>query len=290
MKTVLKSVVFLLLVGVLVAAGVTFAQTANDPESVGHAFEEAANAHDIELAMSYFADDAVWFLAGDPTGLYYGKDAIRANLEGLFAQNYHLDVVSNEVTGDVRVGLANVSLDTWTGLGIAPLQSPAQMVIRDGKIKTIVVSLTPESGEKLGTALAQLPPADDPVSILRTGFGVVNAGVYDPSATFADDAVITVIPPPPGTNGVISGSEALAAWIQDTVNQHIYLELTMAVPTGPNTAVALVKVSLDPWRDMGIESTDNVYQVVTENGKIKYMSISMTPESGARLGAALASQ
>ncbi|MBZ0310831.1 MAG: hypothetical protein K8I82_32530, partial [Anaerolineae bacterium] len=175
-------------------------------------------------------------------------------------------------------------------LGIAPLQSPAQMVIRDGKIKSIVVSLTPESGAKLGAALAQLPPADDPVSILRAGFGVVNAGVSDPSVSFADDAVVTIIPPPPGTNGVISGSEARAAWIQDTVNQHIHIELVMAVPTGPNTAIALVRVSLDSWREAGIESTDNVYQVVTENGKIKYLAISMTPESGARLGAAMAGQ
>ena len=84
MKTRVTVLVALIVLLVLPAA--IYAQE-TDPEAVVKAFFEAFNAGDVDSAVAYYADDAVWHLQPfyEP---YVGKEAIRAACEAIWLYNY----------------------------------------------------------------------------------------------------------------------------------------------------------------------------------------------------------
>jgi LPXTG-motif cell wall-anchored protein len=159
------------------APGVASAQTA-DPVAVVTAFGEALNAGDGATALGLFADDAVVRTPGG--GVYTGKQQIGAYAQALIAQHYHAEVDRRDVqvAGERVISRGKVWLDEWRQLGIAPLESIAEAVVRDGKIVSLMGSFTPESAAKLQAAMAaaQRPPVQAPRALPRTGEAGTLAG------------------------------------------------------------------------------------------------------------------
>jgi LPXTG-motif cell wall-anchored protein len=173
----------------LLASPRTLAAQAMDPLSVANAFGDAVDAHNVEAAVAFFADDAV---VTTPFNVYTGQEQIRAWLRASVAQNVRSEVVgSRRVTGERVSWLSRIAVDEWRNLGVAPLETRVDAVIRAGKIESITYTFTPEAAARLqaaqaraGAAPAQLPRAlprtgDMPapaVPVLATGVAVLLAG------------------------------------------------------------------------------------------------------------------
>ena len=63
--------------------------------------------------------------------------------------------------------------------------------------------------------------AADPLSIANAWNDALNAGDIDTALSYlADDAVLTFIPPTPGTTGVLTGKEQIRGWYEAIVKAH----------------------------------------------------------------------
>ena len=90
-------------------------------------YYDALNAHNLDLAMSFIASDAVFI---NPTGSYEGVDAIRASLEGLATDNISFNIsklrgLDGRIIYDYEVLQSGTLLDQGTN-GLT--------IVRDGKI------------------------------------------------------------------------------------------------------------------------------------------------------------
>ena len=99
-----------------------------DPAAVMDAYTAAINAHDVEKALSYVADDAVYHR---PAGDFNGKGEIRGFIEGLIARNVKVELIGQRAVEGERV--------TWQSH--VTLENPAQdimnnseSIVRNGKI------------------------------------------------------------------------------------------------------------------------------------------------------------
>src|SRR5688500_4184054 len=82
---------------------------ANDPMAVFDAFNAAVNAHDVDAALGFFADDAVAQLPSQPPpNVFTGKTEIRNWLERDSARNIHVVIADAQVAGDTVTGTARV--------------------------------------------------------------------------------------------------------------------------------------------------------------------------------------
>src|SRR5258708_36428925 len=220
MKNLLKSIIILALLVVLSSSLKSFAQ-GTDPASVYKAAVDAVNAHNVDAVTALFAPDAVVELAGDPQGIFNGQQAIQGWFKSLFDQNIHIDAGKPQVTGSVLISVDKVSLAPWQQQGVGPLDNIAQVVIQGDKIKSLVLSLTPEAEAKLTAAMAKAPAGTDPESLIRTGDALLNAHNVDAaSALFTDDAIVTVVPPMPDSTGVFSGQKAIQGWLKTLADQN----------------------------------------------------------------------
>jgi len=98
-----------------------------DPIAIVQLYYEALNVKDIDTAMSFIADDAVF---ANPTGKYVGKDEIRASLDGQANANItfelsHFREGSGRVVYDYRVLQNGGLLESGTD-GVT--------IVKDGKI------------------------------------------------------------------------------------------------------------------------------------------------------------
>src|SRR5688500_11041798 len=76
-----------------IAAPPSAAAPASDPVAVFDAFNAAVNAHDVDAALAFFADDAVARLPEQPPlGVHRGKDEIRTWLETDVNDNIHVEI------------------------------------------------------------------------------------------------------------------------------------------------------------------------------------------------------
>lgn len=169
-------VVLAVLATALLAPSGAAAQPA-DPTAVVKVFNDALNAGDGATALAQFADDAT---VRTPSGsVFTGKQQIGQYAQGLIAQHYRADVdpSSVQVSGERVTSRGMVWLDDWRTLGIAPLESIADAVVRNGKIASISATLTPEAARKLQAAQASAgptaaaPPAQAPRGLPNTGGG-----------------------------------------------------------------------------------------------------------------------
>jgi hypothetical protein len=146
-------------------------------------FAERLNAGDLEGALAYFDDSAMFYVLGlPPTGteILTGKEQIRTMLEENIASHFKMEVEVLSVVGDV----VNARTTTWHDftreLGVAPLEATEVYVIEDGKIATEAWHVSEESLAKLKTALAEAMPAEpEPAP-------AVDAPVSEMTVTFAD--------------------------------------------------------------------------------------------------------
>lgn len=109
-------------------------QSPNDPAAVMDAYTAAINAHDVEAALQYVADDAVY---ERPTGQFTGKAEVRSFIEGLIAQNVQVELIGERmVDGEKVTWQSQVTLTDPQNPGGPPLVilNNSESIIRDGKI------------------------------------------------------------------------------------------------------------------------------------------------------------
>lgn len=117
--------------------------------SVFDNFNAAVNAHDVDKALSYFADDAV---AGFPNNLpeptsFTGKDELRTWLATDAANNIHVETTGEKTSGDTVTATVTLTEDD-----LPPdfaLVGTAEAVVQDGKIQTFTYTLSDATLEQL---------------------------------------------------------------------------------------------------------------------------------------------
>lgn len=105
------------------------------PDDVALQLAEAVNNQDLEGALALFADDAVvTSVSPEP---FNGKAEIQGWLEGMFADNFHLEAEIVEVNGDVVIERDTMTMESMNFFGIDVLTGTSQINIQDGKVKTL---------------------------------------------------------------------------------------------------------------------------------------------------------
>ena len=129
----------------------------------------------------------------------------------------------------------------------------------------------------------------DPVPIVDAWTDALNAGDLDGALSYlSDDAVLTFIPPPiPGDDGVFSGKEEIKGWYQGLVAAN-------GVSTMSDCQVEAETVTcLNGYADadlegMGVGSLEFEWVATIRDGKIQGYTVTMTPESLAKMEVAMA--
>jgi hypothetical protein len=154
-----KMIAMILRAAMLVLPTALYAQD-TDPESVAGALMEALMAKDIDAAMALVADDAVVTVIPPPTGtsgVFTGKEEIRAWYEQLVAWNFRAEMSNFQVNGDKATWTTKAWADPFEPLGILPLEYHADGVFQNSKIASYTDTMTEESVAKLTAAMAALP-------------------------------------------------------------------------------------------------------------------------------------
>jgi LPXTG-motif cell wall-anchored protein len=158
------------MLAVLLASPTGIAAQATDPESVIRALGAARNAGDAEGAAARFADDAALTVQPPPpgtSGVFRGKDQIRALLQGDSVTHFHTEQVNFQVTGDKVTWDSTVTNDTLRKLGLASAVYRHDAVVQGGKIRSFTATMAPDSLAKVQAAMAaqqaqQLPKTGEP--------------------------------------------------------------------------------------------------------------------------------
>jgi len=105
-----------------------------DPAAVVDAYTAAINAHDVEAALAFVDDDAVYVR---PAGRYTGKTEVREFIDGLVFQNVRIELIGerqvlrNYVTWTSRVTLSDPMNPNAPSMTI---MNQAESIVRDGRI------------------------------------------------------------------------------------------------------------------------------------------------------------
>ncbi|MBI5301435.1 MAG: nuclear transport factor 2 family protein [Chloroflexi bacterium] len=131
-------------------------------------------------------------------------------------------------------------------------------------------------------------PPPDPASLIKDLVGVLNAGNVDAvMAFFADAATQTMQPPPAGQSGVWTGKEQIRGFFQGLIADHFSVELSNVKVAGDKITYTCT-FSTDSYKKLGVAPIVAVEDAVFEGGKIKSKTITVTPESLAKIQAAMA--
>ncbi len=101
---------------------------------------------------------------------------------------------------------------------------------------------------------------------------------------FADDAVVTLVPPPPGAPGTFRGKEEIRGFVQMLIPGFHVESRNFRVEGDKVTWFSTV--SDDFFRQSGVDSADANCEAVVQEGKIKSFTPTFTPETLAKLRAA----
>ena len=137
----------------------------------------------------------------------------------------------------------------------------------------------------LVTTLVVMPvtAADDPLSVINALDTTLNAQNIDGAlALVADDAVVRS-PPQPGATGVYEGKAAVQTYLAGIVAQHIHFDLAAPRQVVGERVTWLNNTSIDPWRTLGIAPLQGQGDATVRGGKIASLTITLTPESMAKL-------
>ncbi|CAG0943245.1 hypothetical protein ANRL1_01259 [Anaerolineae bacterium] len=131
-------------------------------------------------------------------------------------------------------------------------------------------------------------PPPDPMAVIKSLSDALNAGNVDAvMAFFADDATQTQTPPPAGTSGVRTGKEQIRGFFAGMIAGKFSGELSNLKVTGDKITYTST-FSTDTYRKLGVAPLVAAEEAVFEKGKIKSQTITVTPESLAKIQAAMA--
>lgn len=138
----------------------------------------------------------------------------------------------------------------------------------------------------LPTAL--LAQGTDPVSIVQASTKLFNAGDYPGSlAYWADDATVKLNGVPPGQPDSFKGKDQILAWYKSLSAVHFQIQEEPIKVEG-DTATFKASSTSDQTRQLGLASLDATEVYTVQNGKITSLTWTITPESAAKLQAAVA--
>lgn len=159
-KTLITITVFV----VILVLPLTLNAQETDPAAVIMARAEATNAGDIDTAIDYFADDAVYKIVDPPPGVpdtFTGIDEIRGRLEDISALNARMEVEIQQVDGDKVTTLTKFSDDPLKEMGVDFIEGVEEYTVENGKITSYRWTMTEESKVKVAAAM---PPPELPES------------------------------------------------------------------------------------------------------------------------------
>ena len=113
-------------------------------------FDAAWNAHNLDAAMSFFADDAVVKLLPPPPdgGVYTGKKQIRGWAEE-FIKGFHVDSKRFVADGNKVSWMFTVHSDYIGKMGVNPGTGVAEVLLEKNKIKTFTPTFDQETVGKM---------------------------------------------------------------------------------------------------------------------------------------------
>lgn len=156
---------------VLFALPNTLSAQGTDPLSVANAWNDALNAGDIDVALSYLADAAVLtYVPPTPgtSGVLTGKEEIRAWYESIVKANGVGALTDCKVEGETVTCTDTYTDDGLKAMGVDVLVAEWVAVVRDGKIQSYTFTMSEESLAKLGPPPGALPETGgaSPASLL----------------------------------------------------------------------------------------------------------------------------
>lgn len=125
----------------------------------------------------------------------------------------------------------------------------------------------------------------DPGAVVVAVYEAVQAhDLARAGALLADDAVLVLMPPPPGTDGAFVGKEAVLGWYESLSKNNFAAEFQDAQVSGNRVTITLLGRSDDlPIAPIVFDGTG-----IVQGGLVKTLSWVMTPETLAKLDAAMA--
>ena len=126
------------------------------------------------------------------------------------------------------------------------------------------------------------------VDMIMAWSNAQNAGDVDPALAFlADDAFITLVPPPmEGHDGVFRGKEEIRAWWENLYSLNGASTVSDCQVEG-ETVTCQLNYTDDSLKALGLDSIDNEFVVIVREDKIQTYTVTMTEESVAELMAAM---
>ena len=130
-----------------------------DPETILKAITEALNRQDVDGATALLADDVAQALVPAPsgTGIYKGKEAMRARFKEVVAGNPIHRLTHCQTSGDKVTCAATYSDDSTRPLGF-DLEFKVDAVVQNGLLKTVTWKMTDTSLAKMQAAMANALP------------------------------------------------------------------------------------------------------------------------------------
>ena len=131
----------------------------------------------------------------------------------------------------------------------------------------------------------------DPVKVLNTLADSLNAGDVDAAMTlYAPDAVLNIVPPPPGLPGTYSGLKEIRGWLEVLVGMNFKVEGVEILKVEGDKLNIRVKTSSDFARGFNIAFLEYMEEHIIQGGKIKGYTTTIAKESAEKLQAAMANQ
>ena len=133
-------------------------------------------------------------------------------------------------------------------------------------------------------------PTPDHGATIKSLVDTLNVGNVDAAmAFFADDATQTQTPPPSGQPGVRTGKDQIRGFYNGLVADHFSVELSNVKAIGDKVTYTC-SFSTDTYKKMGVAPIVTNEEAVFTGGKIKSQTITVSPESLAKIQAAMAAQ
>ena len=174
----MRAITLLLLILTLVVLPAPAVAQGDDPQAVVEAYVAAVNAHQLETAMAFYADDVA------------EKEAIRAAFRSDFARgSFTMDVVAYWVSGNHVTWDWRVNLYPYPQLAVPPLTGTTTVAVVDGRFQSIHGSLDPASAQRRQAAIQAL------AAIQAFAAKPAVATVLQPSAPNSQERAVPSIAP-----------------------------------------------------------------------------------------------
>jgi len=131
----------------------------------------------------------------------------------------------------------------------------------------------------------------DPAKVLNNLADSLNAGDIDAAMTlYAPDAVLNIVPPPPGLPGTYTGLEEIRGWLEILVGMNLKIEGVEILQVEGDKVKIKVKASSDFARGLNMAFMEYTEEHIIQGGKIKGYTVTTTPGSMEKMQAAMANQ